>query len=114
MHLRPNRCYNDNQAALRRPGFLTVFDMPYCVSCGTNLPDGARFCTACGAQAASPGGADAPAAVAPPLEYKVEGGNLQVARIRLKPGQELYAEAGRMVYKSANVDWQTRMSGRSL
>jgi uncharacterized protein (TIGR00266 family) len=34
--------------------------------------------------------------------------------VRLKPGQEVYAEAGRMVYKTANVTWQTQMSGSSL
>lgn len=33
-----------------------------------------------------------------------QGDNLQVARLRLKPGRELYAEAGRMVYKTANVE----------
>jgi uncharacterized protein (TIGR00266 family) len=49
-----------------------------------------------------------------PLEYKIQGDNLQVARIKLKPGQELYAEAGRMVYKTPNVMWETRMSGNSL
>ncbi|HYM11865.1 MAG TPA: AIM24 family protein, partial [Bryobacterales bacterium] len=37
-----------------------------------------------------------------------------MARIQLKPGQELYAEAGKMVYKTANVDWQTRMSGETM
>jgi uncharacterized protein (TIGR00266 family) len=35
-------------------------------------------------------------------------------RIKLKPGQELYAEAGKMVYKTPNVQWETRMSGDSL
>src|SRR6185312_16557016 len=40
--------------------------------------------------------------------------NLQVIRIRLKPGQELYAEAGKMIYKQPQVAWETRMSGNSL
>jgi uncharacterized protein (TIGR00266 family) len=39
---------------------------------------------------------------------------LQVARIRLKPGQEIYAEAGKMVYKTANIQWESRMTGESL
>ena len=34
--------------------------------------------------------------------------------VRLKNGQEVYAEAGKMVYKTANVDWDTRMTGQSL
>jgi len=51
---------------------------------------------------------------AEPLEYTIQGDNLQVARVRLKPGQELYAEAGRMVYKTANVEWDSRMTGASI
>jgi len=54
------------------------------------------------------------APVVEPLDYSVEGDNLQIARVRLKPGQELYADAGRMVYKTANVQWDTRMTGASL
>lgn len=49
-----------------------------------------------------------------PLDYTIQGDNLQVARIRLKPGHELYAEAGKMVYKTANVQWETRMTGNTL
>jgi uncharacterized protein (TIGR00266 family) len=65
------------------------------------------------------GGAGAGAAAvsyapAPPLEFTVEGDNLQVVRIKIKPGQEVYAEAGKMVYKTPNVEWQTRMSGESI
>lgn len=63
-------------------------------------------------------GAASAAAVAVPaverLEYAIQGDNLQVARLRLKPGQEVYAEAGRMVYKTANVQWDTRMSGETV
>lgn len=49
-----------------------------------------------------------------PLDYTIQGDNLQVVRIRLQPGQEVYAEAGKMVYKTANVTWESRMSGQSL
>ncbi len=49
-----------------------------------------------------------------PLDFNIYGDNLQVARIRLQPGQELYAEAGRMVYKQPAVEWETRMSGETL
>lgn len=49
-----------------------------------------------------------------PLKYDVEGHNLQIARVHLQPGQEIYAEAGKMIYKSTNVDWTTRMSGQSI
>jgi len=49
-----------------------------------------------------------------PLEYTIHGDNLQVARVRLKPGQELYAEAGKMLYKTPQVYWETRMQGESI
>jgi uncharacterized protein (TIGR00266 family) len=49
-----------------------------------------------------------------PLSYEIEGHNLQIARVHLQPGQEIYAEAGKMIYKSVNVDWQTRMTGQNL
>jgi uncharacterized protein (AIM24 family) len=52
--------------------------------------------------------------VALPLEYSIQGDNLQVARIQLKPGQEIFAEAGKMVYKTSNVNWETRMSGSTI
>ncbi|MDP2998018.1 MAG: TIGR00266 family protein [Bryobacterales bacterium] len=52
--------------------------------------------------------------VVQPLDYTIQGDNLQVARVRLKPGQEIFAEAGKMIYKTANVQWETRMSGETL
>jgi uncharacterized protein (TIGR00266 family) len=48
------------------------------------------------------------------LDCTIQGDNLQVARVRLKSGQEVYAEAGKMVYKTPNVQWETRMSGNTL
>jgi uncharacterized protein (TIGR00266 family) len=87
--------------------------MPFCVNCGAQIGDQAKFCGGCGRPVASSGGTPAPVAVEP-LDYTIQGDNLQVARIRLKPGQELYAEAGRMVYKTTSVQWETRMSGETL
>ncbi len=97
--------------------------MPFCTNCGNNLADSARFCPSCGTAF---GGGGAPQFTPPqftppppnmqvaPLDYTIQGDNLQVARIRLKAGQEVYAEAGKMVYKTANVDWETRMSGNTI
>ncbi len=85
--------------------------MPFCVKCGAQLGDQANFCASCGNAVA---GSAAPAPVVEPLEYAIQGDNLQVARVYLKPAQEVYAEAGKMVYKTANVAWETRMSGESL
>src|SRR5579884_2886783 len=101
--------------------------MAFCTNCGAALAEGARFCTNCGTPVANAGAAPVAAPVtipAPPpspppvmvpkLEYAVQGSNLQIARVRLKPAQEIYAEAGKMIYKTANVSWQTRMAGQTI
>ena len=86
--------------------------MAFCTDCGNQLAEGARFCPGCGKPL---GGAPAPAVpIVEPLDYTIQGDNLQVARVRLKPGQDLYAEAGKMVYKTSNVQWETRMTGDTL
>ena len=94
--------------------------MAFCTSCGGALADGARFCTNCGQPTGTPGTVPPPVPVPiplpdqPALDYTIQGDNLQIIRIRLKPGQELYAEAGKMIYKYPQVVWETRMSGNSL
>jgi len=83
--------------------------MTYCSRCGAPLAPNAQFCTSCGTpvSAAVPNASD-------PLDYTIQGDNLQIARVRLKNAQEVYAEAGKMVYKTPNVQWDTRMSGATL
>jgi uncharacterized protein (TIGR00266 family) len=82
------------------------------------MPDGANFCGACGRPAGSAAvGTNwmAPAVPIPdPLDYTIVGDNLQIARVRLKAGQEVYAEAGKMIYKTPSVAWDTRMTGQTL
>src|SRR5713226_7910656 len=85
--------------------------MAFCANCGSNMGEGARFCTNCGRAMGQASAAPAPSR---PLEYSIQGDNLQVARIQIKPGQEIFAEAGKMVYKTANVRWETRMSGGTI
>ena len=85
--------------------------MPFCVNCGGKIPDDARFCAGCGQPV---GGAAAAGARPQPLDYTIQGDNLQVVRVRLRPGEELFAEAGKMVYKTASVYWESRMSGATL
>ena len=93
--------------------------MPFCTSCGNEINDGTKFCARCGTPAGASAGApvatySAPAVSSEPLDYTSQGDNLQVVRLRLKPGQDVYAEAGKMVYKTANVHWETRMTGESI
>src|SRR5689334_6427631 len=103
--------------------------MSFCTNCGSALADGARFCTGCGSAVAAPKDPPAPPPtpaytpvppppvyhptptppLAPKLDYTIQGDNLQIIRVRLKPGQELFAEAGKMVYKQSQVQWETRM-----
>jgi uncharacterized protein (TIGR00266 family) len=90
--------------------------MAFCTNCGTQFAENAKFCLNCGQPAGSTAGANyyPPAPPVTPLKYDIEGHNLQIARVHLQPGQEIYAEAGKMIYKSAAVDWTTRMSGQSM
>ena len=92
--------------------------MPFCSNCGAQFAEGSAFCGNCGARQG--GSAPATTAAAPPavssepLRYEIEGDNLEVVRVHLKPGQELIAEAGKMVYKTPAVEWQTKMSGEGI
>lgn len=86
--------------------------MPFCTNCGSQIKDDVRFCSTCGRPVGATGAVVAPPAE--PLDYEIHGDNLQVVRIHLKPGQELYSEAGKMLYKTANVTWESRMTGDSL
>ncbi len=90
--------------------------MPFCTTCGNELNTDARFCARCGTVAAgtNAGAATAVTIADEPLDYTIQGDNLQVVRLRLKPGQEVYAEAGKMVYKNPAVLWETRMSGQTI
>lgn len=88
--------------------------MSFCTNCGGTLGEQAKFCPSCGAAAGSAPRVTTAVYAATPLDYTIHGENLQVARIRLQPGQEVYAEAGKMVYKHATVSWETRMTGESL
>ncbi len=90
--------------------------MAFCTNCGTQLGENAKFCLNCGQAMGAASGAAyyPPAPPVEPLRYDIEGHNLQIARVHLTPGQEIYAEAGKMIYKSANVDWATRMTGQSI
>ena len=89
--------------------------MVFCTNCGSQLADNAKFCPNCGQPLATNASSfNSPAAPVTPLKYDIEGHNLQIARVHLEPGQEIYAEAGKMIYKSVNIDWATRATGQSF
>src|SRR5262245_65745967 len=88
--------------------------MAFCTNCGSKIQDDARFCPNCGRTLGAGAPASAPNFTQQPLEYTIQGDNLQVARVKLKAGQEIYAEAGKMIYKTPSIQWETRMQGESL
>ncbi len=86
--------------------------MAYCSACQTPVSSDAKFCGSCGAPVS---GVSTPRVLTvDPLDYTIQGDNLQIARVNLKSGQEVYAEAGKMVYKTTNVSWDTRMTGQTF
>jgi uncharacterized protein (AIM24 family) len=90
--------------------------MPFCTNCGNRLQDDSRTCTGCGRALGNGSGkvAAAPAPAPEPLDYTIQGDNQQMVRINLKPGQELYAAAGKLVYKFEGVQWESRVNGQPL
>jgi len=45
------------------------------------------------------------------MEYKIVGDVMQALQIELKRGEEIYAEAGTMLYMGPGIDLQARMQG---
>src|SRR5258706_15208673 len=45
------------------------------------------------------------------MEYKIVGDDMQAIQIELRQGEEIYAEAGAMLYMGAGIDLQARMQG---
>ncbi|MGC9516564.1 MAG: AIM24 family protein [Methanomicrobiales archaeon] len=45
------------------------------------------------------------------IEHKLIGNAMQMVITELSPGQEVYGEAGKFLWKTANVDMDTRFSG---
>ncbi len=48
------------------------------------------------------------------ISYEIQGDNLEIVKIRLRPGDEVIAEAGKMIYKQPQVEWRTTMHGKGL
>ena len=48
------------------------------------------------------------------MEYQIEGDNLQVVKITIKEGEEIYAEAGKMMFKESGINMETKMKGKGI
>ena len=45
------------------------------------------------------------------MEYKITGDNLQLVTLQINPDEKIYAEAGAMIYMSANIKMESKMRG---
>lgn len=48
------------------------------------------------------------------MQYEIQGDNLEIVRVRLDSNDNVYAEAGKMVYKTPNVQWRSAMRGKGI
>jgi len=101
--------------------------MAFCMNCGSQLPDGSRFCGNCGAQQG--GGAPAPMQGGAPagqqlgvnqmqkngviftkadvIDFEIFGDDMQLVEIELDPGESVIAEAGAMNYMESCIKMET-------
>ena len=93
--------------------------MAFCTNCGNNMPDDARFCASCGQQIGARGTLRSVHARVMrnrqsmyPLDYTIQGDNLQVARVRLKPGQEVYRRSRQDALQNAERPLGNQDAGR--
>jgi len=47
------------------------------------------------------------------MKYEIVGNNLQFVKIYISPGEEIYAEAGKMLFKSDNILMETKIQGQT-
>lgn len=78
----------------------------FCATCGAQIPDSSRFCSACGASS-SAGPAAAAAAVASELHYEIRGTVHQVAEVSLQQGQRMFSETGAMIWMDPSIELET-------
>jgi len=88
--------------------------MAFCMNCGTQLPDGSRFCGNCGAQqdaAPAAGGQLQKNGVAftkaDEIDFEIFGNDMQLVEIELDPGESVIAEAGAMNYMDSCIKMET-------
>jgi len=99
--------------------------MALCMNCGTQLPDGSRFCGNCGAQQGTPAAAPVQQGQQPALgpnqmqkngivftradviDFEIFGDDMQLVEIELDPGESVVAEAGAMNYMDSCIQMET-------
>jgi len=81
----------------------------FCTNCGSNQPEGTRFCGNCGTPMKGGGGQVAPVPLKPAdeIDYQLFGDDMQLVEIELDPGESVLAEAGAMTYMDAAIKMET-------
>ena len=81
--------------------------MAFCINCGNQMQDGAKFCPKCGSPAQPAGGQPVRMKRADEVEFKIYGEDLQFVEIMLDPGETVVAEAGAMMYMDSAIKMDT-------
>jgi len=98
--------------------------MVFCSNCGSQLPEGTRFCGNCGTPLGGvPGGQPTPSTAqaqsnmmqkngitftkADEIDFEIFGDDMQLVEIELDPGESVVAEAGAMNYMDACIQMET-------
>ncbi|HOM95269.1 MAG TPA: TIGR00266 family protein [Methanofastidiosum sp.] len=87
--------------------------MAFCPSCGSQNPDGSKFCTGCGAKFGSSDANPGFSSVGGQgYDFEIKDKPVfSILNVNLKSGQSIVAEAGAMVSMTPNVSLKTEMKG---
>ncbi len=84
-----------------------------CPECGKEIPDGAKFCTECGASINAEAVSDVPAPVAAkkPIEFHKVGTTVPAVEFTLNKGDSIYTQSGGMVWQTEGISMVTNTKG---
>ena len=85
----------------------------FCKNCGAALPDGSKFCGACGTQqdAAAPASPVAYQGGMNTLDFTIFGGNFPAVTIKLGAGESIYTQSGGLSWMDNGIIMETNMKG---
>jgi len=88
----------------------------FCKNCGAALPDGSKFCGACGTQqdVAAPASPVAYQGGMNTLDFTIFGGNFPAVTIKLEAGESIYTQSGGLSWMDNGIIMETNMKGGFL
>ncbi|HEX9745281.1 MAG TPA: zinc-ribbon domain-containing protein, partial [bacterium] len=75
----------------------------FCPNCGTENPDGSKFCTSCGKNMLEKAESGPP----PELKYEIKGSVLQTVEINIPAGERVFSETGGMLWMDETIELET-------